>query len=107
MSAFHGKCFATVIVPAKEQLYPSVQLDHYEVKIKSEKNMLTDEKRDGSKLRKGVMSLGFSVWNVWKYSPHCNKMVKVTTPQSDTCTVFCLQFRKQVLDATDSFGSLY
>jgi hypothetical protein len=45
------------------------------VKIKSEKNILTDEKLDGSKLGKGITSLGFSEWNVLKYSPHCNKTV--------------------------------
>jgi hypothetical protein len=47
------------------------------------------------------------VWNVLKYSSHCNQTVKVTTPQSDTCTLFCLQFGKQGLDTTGSFGSLY
>jgi len=62
---------------------------------------------DGSKLGTGVTSLGFSVWNVLKYSAHCNKTVQVTTPQSGTCTVFCLQFGKQGLDTTDSIRSLY
>jgi len=57
--------------------------------------------------QKVLTSLGFSLWSVLKYRPHCNKTVKVTTPQSKTCTVFCLQFGKQGLDTTDSFGSLY
>jgi hypothetical protein len=60
-------------------------------KKKPQKDVLTEETLNdiGSWLeaspKKVITSLGSTVWNIKKYTPHCSKIVKVTTLQIDSC----------------------